>query len=147
MLEDRLQRSQNMETMGQLASGISYDFDNLLTVISAYALFELEDPAITPGARAAVAAIATAAESAMGLTRQLLTFSRKSLSQFRLLDLGSALGNVTRMLGRVISTDIELKVPTEPDPRPVNADLGMIEQIVLNLALNARDAMPDGGES
>jgi PAS domain S-box-containing protein len=144
-LEEQLRQSQKMEAIGQLAGGVAHDFNNILTVIHGHASLlgtaDLDDTA----ARSAQQ-IAQAAERAAGLTRQLLTFSRRQLIQPKKLDMNKIVGNMSDMLGRLLGEDIALKLNYLQSPAMVEADAGMMEQVLLNLAVNARDAMPRGGQ-
>ena len=144
-LEEQLRQSQKMEAIGQLAGGVAHDFNNILTVIHGHAslltMSNLEDTA----ARSAQQ-ITMAAERAAGLTRQLLTFSRRQLIQPKRLDMNKIVGNMTDMLGRIMGEDVMLQLNYSNAPAIVEADAGMMEQVLLNLAVNARDAMPRGGQ-
>ncbi|MDD5141058.1 MAG: PAS domain S-box protein [Verrucomicrobiales bacterium] len=143
-LEEQLRQSQKMEAIGQLAGGIAHDFNNILTVIHGHAsLLEMSD-LNKNGARSAQQ-ILQAAERAAALTRQLLAFSRRQLIQPKRLDMNLTVGNMTEMLGRLLGEDVELQLNYSPSPATVEADSGMMEQVLLNLAVNARDAMPRGG--
>lgn len=144
-MEEQYRQSQKMEAVGQLAGGVAHDFNNLLTAILGYSAF-LSDrlPEEDPGHNSAVM-IHRAAKRAADLTRQLLAFSRKQVLAKKVLDLNEVLGNMEKMLRRVIGEDIELETSFTSSLASVKADLGQIEQIVMNLALNARDAMPSGG--
>jgi PAS domain S-box-containing protein len=143
-LEHQLRHSQKMEAVGQLAGGIAHDFNNLLTIISGYC--ELLADETTPEDRAyAVEQIATAAGKAAGLTGQLLSFSRKAVVTPKLLDLNATIEDTWRMLRRVIGEDITLESRLLDGPLWVTADAGQLGQVVVNLAVNARDAMPAGG--
>jgi PAS domain S-box-containing protein len=145
-LEEQLRLSQKLESVGMLAGGIAHDFNNLLTVITGYTDLTLRrlDKA-DPLARN-IEEIKKAAERATTLTCQLLAFSRKQVLQPKILDLNSVIANVEKMLGRLIGEDMELHA--KPDNRlgQVKADPGQIEQVILNLVVNARDAMPKGGK-
>jgi PAS domain S-box-containing protein len=144
-LEEQLRQSQKMEAIGQLAGGVAHDFNNILTVIHGHASLLLAAGLEDNGARSAHQ-ITQAAERAAGLTRQLLTFSRRQLIQPKKLDMNKIVGKMTEMLGRLLGEDIMLKLNYAQSPAFVEADAGMMEQVLLNLAVNARDAMPRGGE-
>ncbi len=144
-LQVQLQQSMKMEAVGKLSGGIAHDFNNMLLPIIGYADMILlrvpdSDPAV-PELRE----IKRAAERATALTRQLLAFSRKQVAKKTVFDLNDNLGHMTRMLGRIIGEDIHLQMALSPDSVPVRADQGQIEQVVMNLIINARDAMPGGG--
>jgi two-component system cell cycle sensor histidine kinase/response regulator CckA len=143
--EEQLRQAQKMEAIGQLAGGIAHDFNNLLVVIGGYS--ELVCDALGPAhpVRCDVDAIRAAAQSAEGLTRQLLAVSRRQILQPQVLDLNQALQRVEQLLRRVIGEDIDLVMNLANPLRRVCADPGQIEQVILNLAVNARDAMPKGG--
>lgn len=145
LLEDQLRQSQKMEAVGQLAGGVAHDFNNLLTVIKGNTQLLLEK--VEPGdpRRSGLDQIQKAADRAASLTSQLLAFSRKQVVAFRVLDLNSVLANMAQLLHRLLGEHIELCVINGQSLGRVKADPGQIEQIVMNLALNARDAMPDGG--
>jgi two-component system cell cycle sensor histidine kinase/response regulator CckA len=143
-LEEQLRQSQKMDAIGQLAGGIAHDFNNLLTVIAGYG--RLAQARVGDGAGAAeLAEIARAAERAAILTRQLLAFSRRQILDPIVLDLGEVVRELTPMLERLIGEDIVVEVRSQSPLPGVVADAGQIEQVVVNLAVNARDAMPDGG--
>jgi PAS domain S-box-containing protein len=144
-LEAQLQQSQKMEAIGRLAGGIAHDFNNLLTAIRGYADLLREQIREGDPRRADVDEIRRAADRAAGLTRQLLTFSRRQVLQPRILDLNEVIAAMDRMLRRIIGEDVELVAVSFPGLWPVKADPGQIEQVVVNLAVNARDAMPRGG--
>ncbi len=144
-LEDQLRQSQKMEAVGQLAGGVAHDFNNLLTVITSYTAILLEQENEESAAATDLREIKAATERATGLTRQLLAFSRRQLLQPRLLDLNAVSVGLTSMLRRLIGDDIEIVTNTDPTLGPVLADPGQIEQVIMNLAVNARDAMPVGG--
>jgi PAS domain S-box-containing protein len=144
-LEEQLRQSQKMEAIGQLAGGVAHDFNNILTVIHGHASLLLAAGLDATGARSAHQ-ITQAAERAAGLTRQLLTFSRRQLIQPKKLDMNKIVGNMTDMLGRLLGEDIALQLNYAQSPATVEADAGMMEQVLLNLAVNARDAMPRGGQ-
>lgn len=144
-LADQLRRSQKMEAVGRLAGGVAHDFNNLLTVISTYTDFILGDPALPSAHRDDLQEIKKASDRAAGLTRQLLAFSRSQVLQPRILNLNSEVEEIRHMLERVLPANIEVRINAQHDLWVVKADHGQMEQVVLNLALNARDAMPDGG--
>ena len=145
-LGEQLRQSQKMEAIGQLAGGVAHDFNNILTVIHGHASLLLVDKAIAKNAARSAQQIAQAAERAAGLTRQLLTFSRRQVMQPRRLDLNEVVSNMTMMLGRILGEDIALQLNYWPHPACIQADASMIEQVLLNLVVNARDAMPKGGQ-
>jgi PAS domain S-box-containing protein len=145
-LGEQLRQSQKMEAIGQLAGGVAHDFNNILTVIHGHASLLLVDEAITKNAARSAQQIAQAAERAAGLTRQLLTFSRRQVMQPRRLDLNAVVSNMTMMLGRILGEDIALQLNYWPEPAFIKADASMMEQVLLNLVVNARDAMPKGGQ-
>lgn len=142
LLENQLRQSQKMEAIGQLAGGVAHDFNNILTVIHGHAAL-LQSTAKEPSRSARQ--ILQAADRAATLTRQLLTFSRRQFMQFRQLDLNQVVADMSCMLGRLLGEDIALQLHYSPEPAYVRADPGMVEQVLLNLAVNARDAMPSGG--
>jgi PAS domain S-box-containing protein len=144
-LEEQLRQSQKMEAVGRLAGGIAHDFNNLLTIIGGYSQLLLER--LQPGERAReqVQEIKKAGERAGALTRQLLAFSRRQVLAPQVLDLNAVVANLEKMLPRLIGEDVELVSRAGPELGRVKADPGQIEQIIMNLAVNARDAMPQGG--
>ncbi len=144
-LQSQLQQGLKLEAVGKLSGGIAHDFNNMLLPIIGYSdmiLLRLpdNDPSVSE-----LREIKRAAERATALTRQLLAFSRKQVARKSVFDLNENLGHMTRMLSRIIGEDIHLRMALSPDPVPVRADQGQIEQIVMNLIINARDAMPAGG--
>jgi len=146
-LETRFRQAQKMEAIGQLAGGVAHDFNNLLTVIQGYCSLLLAGSAAADAEQTdAMKEIQAAANRAANLTRQLLTFSRRQPMQTRPLDLDDVVSNTGRMLQRLIGEDIVLHTRLLPGGAWIEGDSGMIEQVLLNLAVNARDAMPDGGE-
>jgi PAS domain S-box-containing protein len=151
-LEEELRQSQKMEAIGRLAGGIAHDFNNLLTSIlggSSLVLDRLDSAAGGAGGktpfRAEIEEIQSAAERAASLTQQLLAFSRRQVVEPRVLDLNAIAKNTARMLERLLGEEIRLQLAFEPDLAPVRADEGQMHQVLINLAVNARDAMPSGG--
>jgi signal transduction histidine kinase/DNA-binding response OmpR family regulator len=144
-LEAQLRQAQKMDAVGRLAGGVAHDFNNLLTVISAHSVFLLESIAPTDPRREDVEAIHDAGIRAAGLTRQLLAFSRKQILRPVVLDLNTVIGATRNMLGRLLGDDIDIVMSLDPHIGRVIADATQIDQVVVNLAVNARDAMPDGG--
>jgi PAS domain S-box-containing protein len=144
-LEAQLLQSQKMETVGRLAGGIAHDFNNLLTAITGYADLAIEDLPATNPVRGDIQELRKAADRAAGLTRQLLTFARKQRIEPRTLDLNQLLSDMSEFIGRLIGEHIELATRPAPDLGSVQADRSQIEQVVVNLVVNARDAMPEGG--
>jgi two-component system, cell cycle sensor histidine kinase and response regulator CckA len=144
-LESELQQAQKMDAIGRLAGGVAHDFNNLLLVISAYAELMLDSLPENAPLRRNVGEIMAASRRAADLTRQLLAFGRKQMQMLQVLDLNSVIGEITTMLPRLIGEDIELVFSPGEDLGKVKADPVQIEQVVMNLAANARDAMPDGG--
>jgi two-component system, cell cycle sensor histidine kinase and response regulator CckA len=143
-LEEQIRQMQKMEAVGRLAGGIAHDFNNLLTAITGYA--EIAAQRLEEGPRLrAVEQIRAAADRAAELTRQLLAFSRKQILRPRRIDLNDVLEGMDGMLRRILGEDIEIRTLLEPDLPPVVADPGQLEQVVMNLSVNARDAMPAGG--
>jgi signal transduction histidine kinase len=145
-LEDRLRQSQKMEAVGRLAGGVAHDFNNLLTVILGYA--QILADGVPAGSRLAdgTTQIKSAAERAAGITRQLLAFSRKQVLSPRIINLNDTMMNLDSLLRRLIGEDIEVLTVPDSNLGSVKADPGQIEQVIMNLALNARDAMPNGGK-
>jgi PAS domain S-box-containing protein len=144
-LEGELRQAQKMELVGQLAGGVAHDFNNLLTVITGRTDFLLEAENLGEEQETDLAEIRKAAGRATELTRQLLAFSRKQLLQPRVLDLNRTLAEVEPMLRRLIGEDIQVRIVAGSGLGSITADPGQLQQILLNLALNARDAMPSGG--
>jgi nitrogen-specific signal transduction histidine kinase/CheY-like chemotaxis protein len=145
-LEERFRQSQKMEAVGRLAGGIAHDFNNLLTVITGFSDLLLGKPGSDATRREYAGEIRKAGERAALLTRQLLAFSRQQILLPEILDLNAVVGEVDSMLRRLIGEDIDLKTPLAPNLGRVKADPGQIQQILMNLAVNARDAMPQGGK-
>jgi len=145
-LEQQLRQSQKMEAVGRLAGGIAHDFNNLLTAIFGYADLLAEDLPPGSAAQADVTEIRTAATRASALTRQLLAFSRQQVLQPVVLNLNDVVGDLQNMLQRMLGEDVELQAHFAADLGNTRADQGQIEQVLLNLVVNARDAMPTGGK-
>ena len=145
-LQEQLRQSQKVEAIGQLAGGIAHDFNNALTVILGNAEMVLGDVDKNDPFYGVVEEIKKAGERASRLTRQLLAFSRKQILRPEILNLNEVVSGMERMLGRMILENIELKTELVPDLGLVEADHGQIEQVIINLAVNARDAMPGGGK-
>jgi two-component system, cell cycle sensor histidine kinase and response regulator CckA len=144
-LEAQYRQAQKMEAVGQLAGGIAHDFNNLLQVITGYAALGLADVTPTEPLHVELMEIRRASERASALVRQLLAFSRRQKIERRPLDLNDAVADLLKMLGRVIGEDIELEFAPGERLHPVLADAGLLEQVLMNLCVNARDAMPGGG--
>lgn len=144
-LEDQLLHSQKMESVGQLAGGVAHDFNNLLTVILGAVYMGLDDPSLNSGLRGKMQQIAIASERAAKLTEQLLTFSRKRPVELLPLDVNQLLRDLHVLMGPILGKNIRLSINCYASPAVVRADRGQIEQVLVNLAMNARDAMPGGG--
>ena len=142
-LEERLTQAEKMEAIGRLAGGVAHDFNNLLTVISGYTELLLSTPDTT--GREQLAEIAHAAEQAASLTRSLLAFSRRQVLHPRVLDVNEIVAGMEPIVRRIIGDDVRVGVRLAPRLAPVEADQAQLERVILNLAANARDAMPDGG--
>jgi two-component system, cell cycle sensor histidine kinase and response regulator CckA len=145
MLEDQVRQSQKMEAVGRLAGGIAHDFNNLLMVIQGYAEIVLQEEGVGPGARKSVETILRTTESAANLTRQLLSFSRKHAFSPQVLDLNTLVSRMSEMLLGLLREEMQFVVKLSPAECCLSADPGQIEQVVMNLVVNARDAMPKGG--
>ena len=146
VLQEQLRQSQKVEAIGRLAGGIAHDFNNLLTVIKGYS--QLSRVGLQEGdpLRENMDGIQNAAERAASLTRQLLAFSRRQAMELKVLDLNNLLRDLEKMLRRLIGEDIEMVLQLAEDLGRVKADVGQIEQVIMNLAVNAKDAMPSGGK-
>lgn len=144
-LEKQLRHSQKLEAVGQFAAGVAHDFNNMLTVIQGHASMHLAADNLEKGVTDSLNQVAHAAERAAALTRQLLTFSRKQMVQLQVLDVNAVVGNLHDMLRRLISEHIDLRCEFAAGLPAIRADQSNIEQIVVNLVVNARDAMPQGG--
>ena len=137
--------SQKMDSIGQLAAGVAHDFNNMLTIIQGHAGMLMARPGMPPQALDSAQAVFFASERAASLTRQLLMFSRKNVIQPKLLDLRDIVSNMSKMLHRLLGETVMLDF-TPPSELPlVQGDTGMMEQVVMNLCVNARDAMERGG--
>ncbi len=144
-LEDQFRQAQKMEAVGQLAGGVAHDFNNLLTIINGYGELVLNGLRPDDPSRALIREMVAAGDRAAGLTRQLLAFSRKAILEPRIIDLKVVVTDVDKMLRRIIGEDIQLAVVIDPELGAVKADPGQIDQVILNLVVNARDAIPQEG--
>jgi two-component system cell cycle sensor histidine kinase/response regulator CckA len=144
--EEKLRQSQKLEAVGQLAGGIAHDFNNLLTAITGYSHLSLRNLDPADPMRPNLEEIKKAGERAAALTRQLLAFSRRQILQPKVLNLNSLITDLGKMLCRLIPEDIEFVTVLRPEAAPIYADPGQIEQVLMNLVVNARDAMPSGGK-
>jgi two-component system cell cycle sensor histidine kinase/response regulator CckA len=147
-LEESLRQSQKLDAVGQLTGGIAHDFNNIVTAIMGYSEFALRDLADghdPERIKGEIEAIQTAGERARDLTQQLLAFSRQQVMQPRVLDLGEVVAKTERLLHRLIGDNIRIATFSDPNLTPVKCDAAQIEQVLMNLAVNARDAMPEGG--
>jgi PAS domain S-box-containing protein len=144
-LETQLQQSRKMEAVGRLAGGIAHDFNNLLTIISGYTELALSRPQLPSEARADIERIENASGRAASLVRQLLAFSRKQVLQPKILDLNKIVLNLDSLLRRLMDERIEMVTRVKDDLGKVKADPAQVEQVLMNLVVNARDAMPEGG--
>jgi signal transduction histidine kinase/CheY-like chemotaxis protein len=144
-LEEQYRQAQKMEAIGQLAGGVAHDFNNLLSVILGHTSMLIEDLAPGDPRSSGLEEVLKAGERASALTRQLLAFSRKQMLQPRVIDLNQVTGGIEKMLGRLLGEDVRLTLLPAPDLGRMLADPGQIEQVIMNLVVNARDAMPGGG--
>jgi signal transduction histidine kinase/CheY-like chemotaxis protein len=144
-LEERLRQSQKMEAVGRLAGGVAHDFNNLLTVIQGYSELMLNDLRPSHPMHDEVLEIKKAADRAASLTSQLLTFSRQQVLAPKVFELNGVVGNMDNLLRRLLGEDVEFVTKLTPGLGRMKADVGQIEQVIMNLAVNARDAMPRGG--
>jgi nitrogen-specific signal transduction histidine kinase len=145
LLQDQLLQSQKMESIGRLAGGVAHDFNNILTAILSYAELSLMKLAEDHPVRSHLVSIREASEKAAALTHQLLAFSRRQVLEMKAVDLNKVVEGMANMLSRMIGEDIQLELRTEATISTIRADRGQIEQVLMNLAVNARDAMPSGG--
>jgi two-component system cell cycle sensor histidine kinase/response regulator CckA len=146
LLEEQLRQSQKLEGIGRLAGGVAHDFNNLLTVISGYTQMTLDELPLFHPLRAGVEEVVKAAALAANLTRQLLAFSRREPSRTEIIVLNRLVASIHKMLGRMIGADVNLALRLDPAAGAIRADAGHIEQVIMNLVVNARDAMPNGGD-
>jgi two-component system cell cycle sensor histidine kinase/response regulator CckA len=146
ILQEQFRQSQKMEAIGQLAGGIAHDFNNILTIIKGYSQLSLSELKENDPLRENIKEIQKASERAANLTRQLLAFGRRQVMDVKVLDLNTVLGDLDKMLHRIIGEDIELIRLLAENLGRVKVDPGQIEQVIMNLAVNARDAMPRGGK-
>ncbi len=145
-LGEELRQSQKLEAVGRLAGGVAHDFNNILTIIQGYgSLLRMEEDWFSDEVRHAIREIVDAAERAGNLTQQLLAFSRRQVMQTRVFDLNRNIANITKLLGRLVGEDVSMEIDLFPEKGLVQADAGMIDQILMNLVINSRDAMPGGG--
>ncbi len=144
-LENQLRQAQKMEIVGRLAGGVAHDFNNLLVAILGYSEMALNSLPPNDRIRKDLEEVFTAGQRASALTRQLLAFSRKQILQPKILDLNDLVANLSKMMRRLISEDILLTTTADPSLGRIRADPGQLEQVITNLAVNARDSMPDGG--
>ena len=144
-LEEQFRQAQRMEAIGHFAGGIAHDFNNLLSVIQMQTSLLLSEADLGSDIKCSIQEIMGAAERGADLTRRLLTFSRRETKSAKDLDLGEVLGNMIKLLRRIMGERITLETRFAPLLPLVNADPGMVEQVLMNLVINARDAMPDGG--
>ncbi|CAE6802934.1 MAG: response regulator [Nitrospira sp.] len=144
-LERQLRQAQKMEALGRMAGGVAHDFNNLLTIINSWAELLMDEPGLTSRAQRGMAQIRDAGNKATGLTRQLLAFTRHQIVERQPLNLNDRVSDIVELMKRVIGEDIQLVLKLDPTLGRIKADAGQIEQVVMNLVVNARDAMPHGG--
>ena len=144
-LEEHLRRAQKMEAIGQLAGGVAHDFNNLLMVIRGHVELLLNRPGVDAGVARNAEAIQKASDRAAGITQQLLAFSRKQVLQARVIEMRTVVKDIANLLRRLLGPMVDFRLQLPTDPLWVRADESQLEQVVLNLAINARDAMPNGG--
>lgn len=144
-LERQLRQAQKMEALGRMAGGVAHDFNNLLTIINSWAELLMDEPGLTSRAQRGMAQIREAGNKATGLTRQLLAFTRHQVVERQALNLNERVRDIVELMKRVIGEDIDLVLTLDPTLGRIKADPGQIEQVVMNLVVNARDAMPHGG--
>ncbi|OLC84594.1 MAG: hypothetical protein AUH66_00510 [Acidobacteria bacterium 13_1_40CM_4_57_6] len=145
LLEDQLQQARKIEAVGRLAGGVAHDFNNLLTIIKGYVEMALQRCLDRPELHSDIRRIEEAADRAVTLVRQLLAFSRKQVLRPKVLDLNTIVINLDQLLRRLMSENIEMKTLVSKDLGSIKADPGQVEQVIMNLVVNARDALPDGG--
>ena len=145
-LENELRQAQKMEAVGRLAAGVAHDFNNILTVILGNTSMQLRNPAFGRNSALLCNQVARAAERATALTRQLLAYSRKQMIQRRPVALNEVVEQTVTMLRRIIGEHIAIDLQLAPELPPIFADPSNVDQVIMNLALNARDAMSDGGK-
>jgi len=144
-LEEQLRQAQKMEALGQLAGGVAHDFNNILAAMLMQLGLLQREPNLAPELAAALLQMEQGANRAATLTARLLTFSRRQLMEIKPLDLNELVADLLKMLRRLLGENIEVVVQSQPEPLRIEADAGLLEQVVLNLCVNARDAMPQGG--
>jgi PAS domain S-box-containing protein len=145
LLENQLMQARKMEAVGRLAGGVAHDFNNLLTIIKGYIEIALQRCQNQPALHGDIRRVEDAADRAVALVRQLLAFSRKQVLRPKILDLNSIVVNLEQLLRRLMSANIEMKTFVSKDLGAIKADPGQIEQVIMNLVVNARDALPEGG--
>ena len=145
-LESQLRQSSKVEAVGQFAGGVALDFNDLVAVIMSYSAMLVDRLSVRDPIHEDVQEIALAADRAAGLTKQLLAFSRQQVMQPRVININEVIGDLEKMLRRVIGEDVEFLTSLDPGIDTINADPGQLEQVLMNLVVNARDAMPSGGD-